>query len=525
MENGKPTNHNNTQNKRYSDSFTTQQRSWNNIMENLEWYPLSVILSYLEELDGTCFMLTRRKYARQLLPAFRIKPPTPSADPLNGLTVVVNNNNTIGNQNHHRQPPKNRHKFIRMPVQDPSTLLARLNTKRLFQRIRKGNGKLLSSDISSGTCQEIALQEWERMRNDTAMSGTPSTVPVEEWYPPSLELLRFLDDDNNNTQKSSDELLMMNMPTTILVSYPRSGNTLVRTLLERITGYVTGSDTRPDRNLSRELAERHDLVGEGVTHSTKVRIVKTHWPERHGNTKYTAKRAILVVRNPYDAIDSYWNMNATCSHTKTLTEEVYDRFRDKFENMVRNEIDIWMKFQEYWIRTASLPVLIVRYEDLVQNAGEEMKRVLQFILGTPTLSQFWIERIRHVTKPSLDKLGSYKPRSGNSVSIGKALYKGHIPTELVQYIHEMCASGGYSSNYLADFGYDILSNQFPDNFAATTWPSLPAHLLPCANRTGFVRVNGTPSIRPVDCEFGRLLQKWRHSVTNHDAEPLPAVGP
>lgn len=39
----------------------------------------------------------------------------------------------------------------------------------------------------------------------------------------------------------------------ILVSYPRSGNSLLRKLLERVTGVVTGSDTRPDRVLSRAL--------------------------------------------------------------------------------------------------------------------------------------------------------------------------------------------------------------------------------------------------------------------------------
>lgn len=37
------------------------------------------------------------------------------------------------------------------------------------------------------------------------------------------------------------------------MSYPRSGNSLLRKLLERVTGVVTGSDTRPDRVLSRAL--------------------------------------------------------------------------------------------------------------------------------------------------------------------------------------------------------------------------------------------------------------------------------
>ena len=47
----------------------------------------------------------------------------------------------------------------------------------------------------------------------------------------------------------------------VLASYPRSGNSLMRALLEQATGLVTGSDTRPDRTLSRKLMEG-GLVGE-----------------------------------------------------------------------------------------------------------------------------------------------------------------------------------------------------------------------------------------------------------------------
>ena len=38
-----------------------------------------------------------------------------------------------------------------------------------------------------------------------------------------------------------------------LVSFPRSGNSLLRALLESCSGVVTGSDTRHDAPLSRAL--------------------------------------------------------------------------------------------------------------------------------------------------------------------------------------------------------------------------------------------------------------------------------
>ena len=457
-------------------------------MESLELHVLSVILSFLTETEGTSFLITKRWYSK-LLPVFRLK-----QQPFDLLFVDG------------QKPCKYRHKYIKVPIQNASVLLARLNTKRLFRR------RCLPQ--VGYTLKEIAQQEWAEMKKN--ISSKP-TIPTDTgWRPPSLELLRFLDDESDFKKIQS----------AVLVSYPRSGNTLLRTLFERITGHVTGSDTRPDRNLSRELAERHDLVGEGITHSSMVRFIKTHWPERTGNAKYTARRAVLVVRNPYDAIDSYWNMNATCSHTKTLTEDVYNEYRDKFERLVRNEIEIWLKFHDYWMHSSNVPILLVRYEDLVQHPAREMRRVLQFVLQCNHLDPFWKARIDHVTgKSSVDKLGSYRPRSGGTRSFGKAIHKDHITNDLVQYMHECAAQSCYATNYLVDFGYDRLVHDFPRNFdGASSPPTLPPHIVACSARTGSVRVNNANvDVRSKDCEFGRSLQKWRYSLTDNDANPLPTV--
>lgn len=48
----------------------------------------------------------------------------------------------------------------------------------------------------------------------------------------------------------------------ILASYPRSGNTLIRSYLERITGLITGSDHNTELKLNKELYEL-GMTGEG----------------------------------------------------------------------------------------------------------------------------------------------------------------------------------------------------------------------------------------------------------------------
>ena len=105
-----------------------------------------------------------------------------------------------------------------------------------------------------------------------------------------------------------------------LVSYPRSGNSFLRKLIESGTKIVTGSDSRPNRTLAASLL-RFGYRGEGITDSS-VWVIKSHYPERLGYVRFAASRIILLVRNPFDAIESYFHMGMTNTHDKTLTHEV-----------------------------------------------------------------------------------------------------------------------------------------------------------------------------------------------------------
>ena len=163
----------------------------------------------------------------------------------------------------------------------------------------------------------------------------------------------------------------------VLASYPRSGNSLMRALLEQATGIVTGSDTRPDRTLSRKLMEG-GLVGEGTLDDT-VWLVKTHWPERVGYVRYRAARVILLVRNPWDAVDSYWNMCLTNTHDASMAEEMYARLAPTWDRLLRSEAAMWRRFNEFWL-SRPLPLLVVRYEDLVQRRAETLRRAVSFLV-------------------------------------------------------------------------------------------------------------------------------------------------
>ena len=110
----------------------------------------------------------------------------------------------------------------------------------------------------------------------------------------------------------------------VLASYPRSGNSLLRRLLESMTGIITGSDTKPGRGMA-ELLRKDGLIGEGET-SQRVWTIKCHFPERLGWKYFKANRCILLVRHPINAIKSYFHMQLTASHHLSLAPTEFTRF-------------------------------------------------------------------------------------------------------------------------------------------------------------------------------------------------------
>jgi hypothetical protein len=564
-------------------------------MERLGFYSISVILSYLSETEGVSLLITKSQFALQILPIFRQPASSPPLltvkvnddDQTDTTTTAANNHNptnfsdddtkiatnttaTDRLQRRHRLHRK-RYQFSVSPVQDPNTLLDRLNTRRLFLRYRhhrrqlqqqqqQGAATAVIIPINTST-SEMAHLEWQQQQQNSVNASSSSSLYQQFEYPPELELLRFqksMSTDTTRANCTEFQSLCLNhhrqqqqQSTILIVSFPRSGNTLVRSLLERTTGNITGSDSRPDRSLSKELAEQHDLVGEGVVASSRVVYVKSHYPERLGNQMFEGHAAIVLVRNPYDAIDSYWNMNATKSHTKSLVPEMYTKFHDLWHGLVKNEIQIWNQFLDYWLREdCPIPILLVRFEDIIRNPQQQVQRMIQFTLqynninqisqSEPNvvvqLSNFWLSRIQHCTTATtrsavsnIETLGSYQPRSAATsgvASIGKSLRTGHYSKELISYIQDTCAMN-YSENYLKRFGYDVQTQDFPNNFINDRESPFVDSVIASRQReygtSVTVRVNDGISIRPNNCPYGRRLQQWRHSMTDDDRHPLPTM--
>jgi len=576
---------------------------------SLPLYPLSALLSYLSECDGTCTLITNKTWTRRVLPLFALRRMSVALQ-VRSETSAKDDSNGNGNGNgkaetdHVRRMPQTRHSYRVYPVQDSETLLDRLNSRRLSKRlirIRKGiqrrgdyvdsfsnvgvGGKPSCSAVGKAyrlglTTSELARWEWHVIGKSLDTDDTESSggLEIRNW-PPDLELLMWRDDFqpiHQTTKAASSNPNPVPFPcgsrsgnvTIVLASYPRSGNTLLRTLLERTTLCVTGSDTRPDRTLSKALALQHNLVGEGVVrpsslHPTyshpSVGVVKTHWPERSGCLPYNCRRVILLVRNPYDAIDSYWNLCVTNTHTETVDESIYAMYAEKFRGLALGELKTWINFYSWWInecKDKGLDLCLIRYEDLAMDVSETFRDVMRFVLGVEELDAFWEGRIRHALDEEVlgaeaqhctSRLGSYRPRNDESgqqgsftessistsstgggrvpPTIAKSLRKKRYTDEILRQMHDTAAAissnRGEEISLLKQFGYDIYEQDFPNNVESGT--GMQFERIKYGGSSSTIRVNVGSEIRPRDDPYGRAMTNWRKGETAGDTEPFPTV--
>ena len=165
---------------------------------------------------------------------------------------------------------------------------------------------------------------------------------------------------------------------------------------------------------------------------------------------YRKKRVIFLIRDPRDVLVShYWHL--------TLRKR---QFHDSLSDFVKHPwwgIDRVIAFMEGWYEHRHLPVdfLLVRYEDLQQDAAAQLRRVLTFV-NLPDISDETIrtavdyasfENMRRMSlneladnprfaTPDRDAPESFKVRKGK---VGG--YTDYLSTADMEYIEERMRRG------------------------------------------------------------------------------------
>lgn len=234
----------------------------------------------------------------------------------------------------------------------------------------------------------------------SSINPTPPPTPTPSSPATSIHGARFLTPEESAANAGLK---------VALASYPRCGNSLLRSLLEKLTGIVTGSDSDERRALIRQL-KAMGFEGEGVTDGS-VLAVKTHFPERLGRSSFAATKVVVLVRNPFDAIVSYFNMVLTQTHTKSIARSEFVKYRDIWREFVKEEVEYWKEFYARWLKVNDIPALLVRYEDLIQNRPAALRRLVDF-LGDIQVDGLDVEaRLKQVCGQEIAKAGVYAPRT------------------------------------------------------------------------------------------------------------------
>lgn len=150
----------------------------------------------------------------------------------------------------------------------------------------------------------------------------------------------------------------------MLASHPGSGNTWTRYLIEKASGYYTGS-VADDNSLYNGGFKGEFEKENGGT----VIVVKAHRYVKSGAS------AILLIRNPYEAIMSELNRRRGHGHTSHAdSKEFYTQF---WRDLVRQESGRWFNLYRQYIENKE--VKIVYFEDLKGDLRHTMTDTIKFI--------------------------------------------------------------------------------------------------------------------------------------------------
>lgn len=197
-----------------------------------------------------------------------------------------------------------------------------------------------------------------------------------------------------------------------LASYPKSGNTWFRVFLSNL---LSGSDEPVSinqlektpiasaRNIFDEITGlssgelsfeetdllRPDVYKELANADDSLKFLKIHDAYTilsNGKTlvpENVTKAAIYFVRNPLDVAVSFaHHSNATVDNmVKAMNNSNYAfcSKTDRIHNQLRQKLLTWSEHVTSWTENLPFPVLVLRYEDMLENTFESFSKAVNFI--------------------------------------------------------------------------------------------------------------------------------------------------
>ncbi|XP_057367444.2 sialate:O-sulfotransferase 1-like [Daphnia carinata] len=167
-------------------------------------------------------------------------------------------------------------------------------------------------------------------------------------------------------------------PKWALTSFPGSGVTWTRQLIEGVTGIYTGTVYG---TIEPPIIDGDHHGNEAERECGCTILIKDHgYPESHaymGTNRPYENRGILILRNPFDALFTYghylWSGN---DQTGTASPNVFNG--TNWDDHVSYVADEWAEHADRWIQYIQEGTVIF-YERLLQDTENELRRLLKAI--------------------------------------------------------------------------------------------------------------------------------------------------
>ena len=193
-----------------------------------------------------------------------------------------------------------------------------------------------------------------------------------------------------------------------LASYPKSGNTWVRSML---TALIYTNDGKfnfdlldkikqfPSQIVFKDLTNRYDDVDEIAKNwetaqdlinlNKEVKFLKTHHLKcKIGENNFTSQRntlaTIYIVRDPRNLVNSISN-----HYSKSLEESKkflmtprylygFKKNGDVKKNDIKTLLGTWSQHYNFW-KTNNTNYLLIRYEDLIKDTNSALNKIIVFL--------------------------------------------------------------------------------------------------------------------------------------------------
>jgi len=162
-----------------------------------------------------------------------------------------------------------------------------------------------------------------------------------------------------------------------LVSYPRSGNTWARFLLGNL---ISQDEAVTFLNIEHKIPDIYCTRNRELKRIPRPRLLKSH---EVFDARY--KKVIYIVRDPRDVAVSYyyWNVKRRYLPEGYSIERSVSSF---IAAELEPECGSWGEHVACWVAPRQLTgaMLIVRYEDMLENPEHELGKIAAFLNINPT---------------------------------------------------------------------------------------------------------------------------------------------